>query len=94
MTRDKIKDVLSSILGTAVRYQLLVKNPIEGVQLPPKRRGKRIAKPNITSEQFDQILAGIPEPYATMVRGVFGAPSKRADWAAVERCRDRLPYGR
>jgi len=67
MTRDKIKDVLSSILGTAVRYQLLVKNPTEGVQLPPKRRGKRIAKPNITSEQFDQILAGIPEPYATMV---------------------------
>jgi len=66
-SRDKIKDVLSSILGTAVRYQLLVKNPIEGVQLPPKRRGKRIAKPNITSEQFDQILAGIPEPYATMV---------------------------
>ena len=26
-----------------------------------------IAKPNITSEQFDQTLAGIPEPYATMV---------------------------
>ena len=25
------------------------------------------AKPNITSEQFDQILAEIPEPYATMV---------------------------
>src|SRR5208283_1124021 len=45
----------------------LVKNPIDGVQLPPNRRGKRIAKPNITSEQFDQILAGIPEPYATMV---------------------------
>src|SRR5271165_2312724 len=66
-SRDKIKDVLSSILGSAVRYQLLVKNPIEGVQLPPKRRGKRIAKPNITSEQFDQILAGIPEPYATML---------------------------
>jgi integrase len=66
-SRDKIKDVLSSILGSAVRYQLLVKNPIEGVQLPPNRRGRRITKPNITSEQFDQILAGIPEPYATMV---------------------------
>ena len=59
--------MLSSILGSAVRYQLLVKNPIEGVQLPPKRRGKKTAKPYITSEQFDQILAGIPEPYATMV---------------------------
>jgi hypothetical protein len=59
--------MLSSILGTAGRYQLLVKNPIEGVQLPPKRRGKKTAKPNNTAEQFDQILAGILEPYATMV---------------------------
>jgi integrase len=50
-----------------VRYQLLVKNHIDGAQLPPNRRGRRITKPNITSEQFDQILAGIPEPYATMV---------------------------
>ncbi len=66
-SRDKIRDVLSGILGSAVRYQLLVKNPIEGVQLPPNRRGRRITKPNINSEQFDQILAGIPEPYATMV---------------------------
>ena len=39
-SRDKIKDVLSSILGSAVRYQLLVKNPLEGVQLPPNHRGK------------------------------------------------------
>src|SRR3974390_2907880 len=66
-SRDKIKDVLSSILASAWRHQLLVKNPIEGVQLPPKRRGKRITKPSITKEQFDQILAEIPEPYATMV---------------------------
>jgi hypothetical protein len=34
-SRDKIRDVMSSILGSAVRYQLLVKNPMEGVQLPP-----------------------------------------------------------
>jgi len=66
-SQDKIKDVLSSILGSAVRYQLLVKNPMEGVQLAPSRMGKRVAKPNITSEQFDEILSEIPEPYATMV---------------------------
>ena len=58
--------MLSGILGSAVRYQLLVKNPAEGVQLPPNRRGRRVTKSN-TSEQFDQILAGIPSPYATMV---------------------------
>jgi integrase len=66
-SRDKIRDVLSGILNSAVDYQLLVRNPVEGVKLPPSRVGRRITKPNITSEQFDQILAGIPEPYATMV---------------------------
>jgi integrase len=65
-SRDKVRDVLSSILSSAVRYQLLVKNPIEGVQLPPNRKGKRVTKPTITSEQFDQILAAIPEPYQSM----------------------------
>ena len=66
-SKDKIRDVLSSILRSAVRYQLLIKNPMEGVQLPPDTIGKRVTKPHIASEQFDQILAGIPEPYATMV---------------------------
>lgn len=59
-SRDKVRDVLSSILGSAVRFQLLLKNPVEGVQLPPNRKGKRVTKPTITSEQFDQILAAIP----------------------------------
>jgi hypothetical protein len=39
-SQDKIRDVLSSILGSTVRYQLLVKNPMEGVQLAPNRIGK------------------------------------------------------
>jgi len=39
-SKDKIRDVLSSVLGSAVRYQLLVKNPMEGVQLPPGTIGK------------------------------------------------------
>ena len=66
-SQDKIRDVLSGILSSAVDYQLLVRNPAEGVKLPPTRIGRRITKPNITSEQFDQILVNIPEPYATMV---------------------------
>jgi integrase len=66
-SKDKIKDVLSSVLASAVRYQLLVKNPMEGVRLEPNRRGTRITKPHITKEQFDQLVAQIPEPYATMV---------------------------
>jgi hypothetical protein len=52
-SRDKIKDVLSSILGSAVQYGLLVKNPVEGIRLPAERRGKRKTKPHVTPEQFD-----------------------------------------
>src|SRR5271167_2163511 len=66
-SKDKIRDVLSSVLGSAVRYQLLVKNPMEAVQLPPGTIGKRVRKPNITSGQFDELVNLIPEPYATMV---------------------------
>jgi integrase len=66
-SQNKIRDVLSSILGSAVSYGLLVKNPAEDVRLPAQKRGKRVIKPHVTPEQFDQLLAEIPEPYATMV---------------------------
>jgi integrase len=65
-SRDKIRDVLSSILGSAVKYSYLVKNPVEGLQLPPPKIGKRI-KPFIMPEIFMKLLALIREPYATMM---------------------------
>lgn len=63
---DKIRDVLSGVLGSAVRYGLLVKNPAEGLKLAKPRKGKR-SKPYITPEQFRALLALIAEPYASMV---------------------------
>jgi integrase len=65
-SRDKIRDVLSSVMVSAVNYQYLVKNPVEGLKLPPERRGKRI-KPYVTPEQFQVMIQLIREPYATMV---------------------------
>ncbi len=65
-SRDKIRDVLSSILGSAVKFSLLVKNPVEGLRLPPPKKGKR-SKPYITWAVFAALLALIAEPYATMV---------------------------
>jgi integrase len=65
-SKDKIRDVLSSILGSAVKFGYLVKNPVEGLRLPPPKSGKR-TKPFITPAQFVALLALIPEPYATMV---------------------------
>ena len=66
-SKDKIRDVLSSILASAVEYDLLVRNPVEGVSLPPDKTGRRKTKPFVSPEQFDRLIALIPEPYATMV---------------------------
>ena len=65
-SRDKIRDVMSSILESAVTYGLLVTNPAEGVRLAPGKRGNRI-KPYIDPMNFKALLELIPEPYATMV---------------------------
>jgi integrase len=65
-SKDKLRDVLSSILGSAVKYQYLVTNPAKDVRLPVAKSGRR-AKPYITEEEFEQLLARIAEPYATMV---------------------------
>ena len=63
---DKIRDVLSGILAAAVRYELLVRNPAEGLKLPRARKGKR-SKPFVTPVQFSALIELIAEPYATMV---------------------------
>jgi len=66
-SKDKIRDVLSSILGSAVQYGLLVSNPVENVRMPAERRGRKLSKPYVTPAQFDQLIGRIPEPYASMV---------------------------
>jgi integrase len=65
-SRDKIRDVLSAILGSAKKYELLVKNPCEGLKLPKASAGKR-SKPYITLQQFNALVELMPEPYASMV---------------------------
>ena len=59
--------MLSSILGSAKDYGLLLRNPAEGVKLPPERRGKKRSKPYVTPKQFDRLIQLIPEPYSTRV---------------------------
>jgi len=65
-SKDKIRDVLASILKTAVP-DLLARSPMENVKMPPQKRGKRRNKPYITPEQFEALVELIAEPYATMV---------------------------
>jgi integrase len=66
-SRDKIRDVLSSVLASAVKYEFLVRNPAENVRMPAEKRGKKRNKPYLTVQQFGQLVELIPEPYATMV---------------------------
>lgn len=65
-SKDKIRDVLSSVMSSAVLYKLVLTNPVEGVRLPVAKRGKR-QKPFITQEQFALLLEWVKEPYATML---------------------------
>ncbi len=60
-SRDKIRDVLSSVLGSAVRFGFMVTNPVEGLRLPRAKRGK-LSKPFIRPDQFANLLHLIPEP--------------------------------
>jgi len=62
----KVRDALSSVLRSAVQYELLTKNPMDGLRLPPDRKGRR-PKPHISPEQFAQLVELVPEPYATMI---------------------------
>jgi integrase len=65
-SKDKVRDVLSSILRSAVEYGLLIKNPAENVRLPVAKSGKR-RKPYLTQEQLGLLVGMMTEPYATMI---------------------------
>ena len=65
----KLKEVLSSVMGSAMRYDLLTRNPVLAVQIPrSKAVNRNKQKPHITPEEFDQLVALVDEPYATMIQ--------------------------
>ncbi len=67
-TVSAMRQVLSAVLGSAVLYELLSKNPVLGVRLPKSKIvNKRKRKAHISPEEFFRLLQALPEPYATMV---------------------------
>ncbi|MEO5925666.1 MAG: tyrosine-type recombinase/integrase [Bryobacteraceae bacterium] len=62
---DKIKDVLSALLRTAVDYGRLNTNPAEKIRLKKRRTNK--AKPFLRIAEFNALVEVLEEPYATMV---------------------------
>jgi integrase len=66
-SRVRIRKYLKPTFGTScLQYDFLVKNPLDGLRLPPDKRGRR-SKPFISPEQFDTLLQFVAEPYATML---------------------------
>ena len=65
-TISKIRDVLSSILRSAVDVEYLIKTPMEGLRLPLDKRPRQ-SKPTITPEDFHKLVNLVAEPYATML---------------------------
>jgi integrase len=58
--------VLALVLGTAVQARLLVRNPCDGVRLPPRR--KQDAGLTLTQEEVaGKLLPEIPDHYRTLV---------------------------
>ena len=69
-SRDKIRDVFSSALKHARKHGLIEKNPLEVVEVPRDKLGKlgkKRTKQYLTPAQFAELVALVPEPYATMV---------------------------
>jgi len=64
----KIKEVLSSVLGSAVRYDLLIKNPLLAVAIPRNKVvNRKKQKPHLTPEEFEHLVELVDEPYSTMI---------------------------
>ena len=61
----KVRDAFSSVLRSAVP-DFLIKNPLDGLRLPPDKRGRR-SKPYISPQQFNNLVELVPEPYSTML---------------------------
>lgn len=62
----KTRDTLSHLLRHAHKDGHILKNPMEGLELPPDTRAKK-DKPFLYPAQLAALLELIPEPYATMV---------------------------
>jgi integrase len=65
-TISKIRDVLSSVLRSAVEVEYLNKSPMEGLRLPLDKRPRQ-PKPTISPGQFNKLVQLVQEPYATML---------------------------
>ena len=90
------------MLGSAVRYDLLTKNPLLAVQIPrTKVVNKKKQKPHITPEEFERLVEFVDEPYATMIYVAVFSGLRVSELVAIrlaevdiERCEIRITQGK
>lgn len=60
-SRNKFRDILSSVMGSAVTYGLLVSNPVENVAC--QRSDMAGKPPNLYPTHFDERVKAVAESY-------------------------------
>jgi integrase len=80
-TRAKIRNILSAIFAHAVRYGLILHNPIKGVRCSSKRQ----REPDVlTPEEFSSLLAELPDRERVMVALAGTAGLRRSELIALK----------
>jgi hypothetical protein len=64
-TLKNLKWGLSSIFAAAVKFGYIKENPVRNADLPPREVREEEKLP--TAEHLDKLIAGLEEPYSTMV---------------------------
>jgi hypothetical protein len=72
---------MSAVLRSAVDYGLLIRNPMENVRMPRDRRGRRVARPYLSPQQFEQLITEIAELYASMVYVAIYTGLRAPNWS-------------
>jgi integrase len=75
---------LSSLFGWGLLCVWIEKNPALGVKLPRAYGGRRVQRRVLTPAEVLAIVAGLPEPYATLVLFLYTTGLRRlspAGWA-------------
>lgn len=83
-TRQKIRNTVSGVMASAVRYGFIASNPAIGLQLKPGESGSYKPKPYLTPAQFAEVVAGMREPYATLCHFLIHTGLRITEAAALQ----------
>ena len=78
---DRIRDILSSVPGSVLKLQYLVRKPAEGLRVPTPKTGNR-SKASIAQQLLSEMMNEIRAPNASLIH-VASHRGLRADMSPV-----------